>query len=197
MRRRAHPVRRRQGRRHLRSDAHVAARARGAHAPLCRRDHRRHRSGEGRARARREHQRSGDGVDHGHLQHARRPHRDRRRHRQAARARRLARPARSDRPRRDDCHARIGQAPRLRHQGRERRRAGLRQRRARSAPCCSSELGAKIVAITDWKGGVYNAKGLDVADAHRVRPAATRPSTASPAASAHQRRSSSRWTWTS
>jgi glutamate dehydrogenase (NAD(P)+) len=25
-----------------------------------------------------------------------------------------------------------------------------------------SEAGAKIVAITDWKGGVYNAKGLDI-----------------------------------
>jgi glutamate dehydrogenase (NAD(P)+) len=25
-----------------------------------------------------------------------------------------------------------------------------------------AELGAKIVAISDWKGGVYNAKGLDV-----------------------------------
>jgi glutamate dehydrogenase (NAD(P)+) len=26
-----------------------------------------------------------------------------------------------------------------------------------------AELGAKIVAVADWKGGVYNAKGLDVA----------------------------------
>jgi glutamate dehydrogenase (NAD(P)+) len=25
-----------------------------------------------------------------------------------------------------------------------------------------SRLGAKIVAVTDWKGGVYNAKGLDI-----------------------------------
>ena len=25
-----------------------------------------------------------------------------------------------------------------------------------------SKLGAKIVAVTDWKGGVYNAKGLDI-----------------------------------
>jgi glutamate dehydrogenase/leucine dehydrogenase len=24
------------------------------------------------------------------------------------------------------------------------------------------KIGAKIVAVTDWKGGVYNAKGLDV-----------------------------------
>ena len=26
-----------------------------------------------------------------------------------------------------------------------------------------AEIGARIVAITDWKGGVYNAKGLDIA----------------------------------
>jgi len=26
-----------------------------------------------------------------------------------------------------------------------------------------SDIGARIVAITDWKGGVYNAKGLDIA----------------------------------
>jgi glutamate dehydrogenase (NAD(P)+) len=26
-----------------------------------------------------------------------------------------------------------------------------------------SEIGARIVAVTDWKGGVYNAKGLDIA----------------------------------
>ena len=37
--------------------------------------------------------------------------------------------ARSDRPRRDDRHARGGQAPRLRHQGRDGRHPGLRQRR--------------------------------------------------------------------
>src|SRR5437667_6905791 len=26
-----------------------------------------------------------------------------------------------------------------------------------------AEIGARIVAITDWKGGVYNASGLDIA----------------------------------
>src|SRR5436309_12268138 len=26
-----------------------------------------------------------------------------------------------------------------------------------------AEIGAKIVAVTDWKGGVYNTKGLDIA----------------------------------
>jgi glutamate dehydrogenase (NAD(P)+) len=31
-----------------------------------------------------------------------------------------------------------------------------------SAELLSREMGATIVAVTDWKGGVYNAKGLDV-----------------------------------
>ena len=159
---RAHPVRRRQGRHHLRPDQDVAPRARGAHPPLRRGDHRRDRPGEGRAGARRQHQRADHGVGHGHLQHARRPHGDRRRHRQAGRDRRIARPPRSDRTRRHDLRARIGQAPRLRHQGRDGRRPGLRQRRLGVAQTCSRETGAKIVAVTDWKGGVYNAKGLDI-----------------------------------
>jgi glutamate dehydrogenase (NAD(P)+) len=32
-----------------------------------------------------------------------------------------------------------------------------------SAELLASEVGAKIVAVADWKGGVYNEKGLDVA----------------------------------
>ena len=55
-----------------------------AHPPLHRRDHRLHRTRARRSRARREHQRADHGVDHGHLLHARAPHRDRRGHRQAA-----------------------------------------------------------------------------------------------------------------
>ena len=46
-----------------------------------------------------------------------------------------------------------------------------------------AKLGAKIVAVTDWKGGVYNDKGLDIAEDDRVREAAPHASTASPAAS--------------
>ena len=114
---------------HRRSQPAVAARARSADPPLRRRDRRRDRPGEGRAGARRQHQRPDHGVDHGHLLHARRPHRDRGRHRQADRDGRLARPPRGDRPRRDDRHARSGQAPRPRDQGRDRRGPGLRQRR--------------------------------------------------------------------
>jgi len=32
-----------------------------------------------------------------------------------------------------------------------------------SAELLAREMGATIVAVTDWKGGVYNAKGLDIA----------------------------------
>ena len=45
----------------------VEARARGAHAPLHRRDRRRDRPGEGRPGARRQHQRADHGVGDGHL----------------------------------------------------------------------------------------------------------------------------------
>ena len=131
VRRRTHSVRRRQGRRHLRSEQDVAPRARGAHAPVRRRDHRGDRPRKGRPRPGRQHQRAGDGVDHGHLLHARRPHGDGGGDRQAARDGRLARAPRSHRSRRHDRDAGIGQARRLRHQGRDGRDAGFRERRLR------------------------------------------------------------------
>jgi glutamate dehydrogenase/leucine dehydrogenase len=40
-------------------------------------------------------------------------------------------------------------------------RAGLRQRRLDLGGAARA-VGAKIVAVTDWKGGVYNDKRLDV-----------------------------------
>ena len=107
----------------------VEARARGADAPLHRGDHRRDRPRQGRARARRQHQRTDHGVDLRHLLDARRPQLDVGRHRQAGRDGRIARPPRGDRPRRDDRGARVGEASRLRAQGLARRGAGLRQRR--------------------------------------------------------------------
>ena len=138
------------------------ARARGAHPPLRRRDHRRHRPRQGRAGARRQHQRAGHGVDHGHLLHARRPHRDGRRHRQAGRSRRVAGPARGDRTRRDDLHARSGEAP----EARPRASATVAIQGFGNVGSVSAdllhELGGRIVAVTDWKGGVYNKAGLDV-----------------------------------
>ena len=75
-----------------------------AHAPLHGRDHRFHRTGARRSRARRQHQRADHGVDHGHLLHARAPHRHGGGHRQADGARRLARPSGSHRARLHDGH---------------------------------------------------------------------------------------------
>ena len=68
-------------------------------------------------------------------------------------------------------------------EGATRRDPGLRQRRLGRRPTCSHALGAKIVAVTDWKGGVYNEKGLDIAEDARLRAAAQDASTAFPAAS--------------
>ena len=45
-----------------------------------------------------------------------------------------------------------------------------------------AKIGAKIVAVTDWKGGVYDEKGLDVRPDDRLREAAQDASRASPAA---------------
>ena len=100
-------------------------------ATVRRRDHRGDRPRKGRPRPGRQHQRAGDGVDHGHLLHARRPHGDGGGHRQTARDGRLARAPRSHRPRRHDRDAGIGEARRPRHQGRDGRGAGIRQRRFR------------------------------------------------------------------
>ena len=75
VRRGEHPVRRRQRRRDLRSQPAVRRGAGKADAALHRRDHRPSRPGARRAGAGRQHQRAGDGVDHGHLLHAPAPHR--------------------------------------------------------------------------------------------------------------------------
>ena len=123
-----HPVRRRQGRRDLRPQPAVRRRTGEADAPLHRRDHRLHRAGARRAGARRQHQRKGDGVDHGHLFHARAPHRHGGGHRQADGAGRLARPPGSHRPRLHDRHPEGAGAPRPATRRRPRGDSGLRQR---------------------------------------------------------------------
>ena len=129
VRRGQHSVRRRQGRRDLRPAAHLQRRARAHHPPLHLRDHRDPGTRLRRAGAGREHQRAGDGVDHGHLLHAQAPHGHRRRHRQAGRDGRLAGPPRGDRPRLHDRHPRGAQE--AGHAGRRDPRggAGIRQRR--------------------------------------------------------------------
>ena len=110
---------------------------------------------------RRQHQRSGDGVGHGHLQHARRPHGNRGRHRKADRAGRLAGAPRGYRARRDDRDPRGGKAPRPRHhqarvaiQGFGNVGSGVRRPDRASRREDRGRYGRA--------GGVYNAKGLDV-----------------------------------
>ncbi len=64
-----------------------------------------YRTGKRCARARHEYQRTDDGLDHGHLFHARTPHRECRRHGQADRSRRFPRASRGNRTRiADRCH---------------------------------------------------------------------------------------------
>ena len=82
-----------------------------------------------RSRARREHQRAGDGLDHGHLLHAQAPHRHRRGHRQAGGDGRLAGPARGDRPGLHDRDPRGAETAQDAGQGNPGGGAGLRQRR--------------------------------------------------------------------
>ena len=95
-----HSVRRREGRRRLRSEAHVRGRAPADDPPLHLRDHHGDRPGEGHPRAGRGHGAEGDGVDLRHVLDEQGPLGARRRHRQAARDRRVARPAGGDRARR-------------------------------------------------------------------------------------------------
>ena len=107
----------------------LARRAREDHAPLHGRADGPVRPGEGRPGAGHGHQPADDGLDHGHLLHARAPHGHGRRHRQAPVARRLARARRGDRARPDADRARGGAPARPDAQGQPHRRAGLRQRR--------------------------------------------------------------------
>ncbi len=59
------------------------------------------------------------------------------------------------------------------------------------------QIGAKIVAVTDWKGGVHNDKGLDVDGLHRVDDDAQDGRRLPDSRSARRSTSSSSWTWTS
>ena len=93
-----HPLRRVQGRGRLRSLPPLQRGAGADHPALHLRHHRYAGPRLRRAGARRQHQRAGHGLDHGHLLHAQAPHRHRGRDRQAGRDGRLAGPARSDRP---------------------------------------------------------------------------------------------------
>ena len=127
------------------------------------RDHQRDRAGEGHPGARRRHGRPRDGVDLRHVLDEQGPLGARRRHRQAAR-RSAARSAARRRPRAARSTA---CARRCREAGAARRRACASPSRASATSAATSraslaEDGAKVVAVSDSTGGVYNPKGIDV-----------------------------------
>ena len=127
-------LRRRQGRRRLRSEAALGRGAGAAHPPLHDRDHQRDRAGEGHPGSRRRYRRAGDGLDLRHVLDERRPLRARRRHGQAAVARGLGGTRRRHRAGRAVLHshrsAEAGRAP-SRH---PHRRPGVRERRSQPRP---------------------------------------------------------------
>ncbi len=85
---------------------------------------------------------------------------------------RIARPARSHRARRDDRDARSRPSiSASTSRARRSRVQGFGNVGSVSAELLA-EIGARIVAITDWKGGVYNAEGPRSREAVRLRPAA-------------------------
>ena len=92
-------LRRREGRRRLRSEGALGRRARAPHPPLHERDHQRHRARAGHPCAGRRHRRPRHGVDLRHVLDEQGPLRARRRHGQAAVGRRVARARGGDRAR--------------------------------------------------------------------------------------------------
>ena len=131
------PVRRREGRRDLRSEAPLARREGAPDPALHERDHQRDRPREGHPGSRCRHRRAGDGVDLRHVLDERRPLGPRRRHGQAARGRRLGRTRRRDRARL--CSTASG--PRSRSRDRASTTRASRSRAsgtsARTSPACS------------------------------------------------------------
>ena len=156
-------LRRREGRRHLRSARDEPARDRGAHPPLRHRARGAHRARLGHPGAGRRHQRPDDGLDHGHGLDAPGLLGARRRDRQADGDRRLQRAA-PTRPARASCtrsRRRPGDGSGSRWRARpSRSRASATS--ARRRPGSSTRPGVRVVAITDIGGGVYREDGLDV-----------------------------------
>ena len=138
-------------------------RARAGHPPLRQRDHADHRPGEGHPGPRRRHGRADDGLDDGHLLGAQGLHRDGGRDRQADQHRRLARSRRGHLPR-ASC-TRPSRA--LREAGVDHRGATVAVQGFGKVGGLAAQFlhdaGCLVVAVSDWKGGVYNAKGLNPA----------------------------------
>ena len=127
-RRRERAVRRRQGRRQLRPLQAHPGRAPEGHPLVHGQDREGPRPHARHPRARRQHERPGDGVDDGRVRKAPRPHAGDR-HRQAHLARGLARPRGRDRPRLRLHVPRGGAVARPQPRLDQVRRPGLRQRR--------------------------------------------------------------------
>ena len=108
---------------------------------------------------------------------------DRGGHRQAGGAGRIARPPRGDRPRRHDRRARIGEARRLRHQGRDGRDPGIRQRRVGVRRPARSRNRRDDRRRHRLEGRRLQPEGARYPEADRLRRSSTRRSTASPAPS--------------
>ncbi len=139
------------------------------HAPLHRRDHRLHRAGARRARARHEHQRADDGVDHGHLFHAHAPHRHGGGHRQADGAGRLARPAGGHRPRLHDRHPAGAAATRPRARIDARGDPGLRQRRRHGGQADGARRVQDRLHRSNTTARSTTRNGLDIAALQKHR----------------------------
>ena len=139
--------------------AAIRRRARAGDPPLRQRDHADHRPGAGHPGAGRRHRRADHGLDHGHLLHPHRLHGHRRRHRQAGVGRRLRRAA-AARPAAACMYSAFSA---LREAGVDPRGATVAVQGFGKVGGLAAQFlhdaGCKVVAVSDVKGGAYNAHG--------------------------------------
>ena len=149
VRRGEYSLRRREGRRDLRSHETFENGTRAHHPALHRRIQRMARAGARCSRPGYRHKRSNHGLGDGHLFDARPAGHHRRGDRQAARFRRLPRPQGSHRPRADDC---CNKASKTQDEARRlpRHHSGLRQCRLAGGAYCMHEAGYKIVGVAEF-----------------------------------------------
>src|SRR6266545_3238764 len=158
----------RQGRHRLRPVRLVGGRAGTAHPPLRGRDLRSHRSHSGHPGPRRRHRLAGDGLDHGHLQHEKRLRRARGGDRQTPPAGRLARSRGGHRTWTAGHHPRGASPPRTTTRGARVVIQGFGNVGSNAARMLAS-AGARIVAVSDVRGGIIRQDGLDISRLIRYR----------------------------